>query len=70
MRDDKIIDFVLAGVIILVVILKLLNIITVSWLILLMPAIILCGGMAIVLGVYIGFVVIIELIDFIRRRKR
>ena len=35
--DDKIIDFVLLGLIAVIVILKLTNVITVSWFILLIP---------------------------------
>lgn len=35
--DDKIIDFILLGLIAIIVILKLTNVITVSWFILLIP---------------------------------
>ena len=56
--DDRIIDFVLLGIIIGLIILKVTNIITLSWAILLIPIWICLLIVAICIGLYIVAIII------------
>ena len=67
MDEDRVVDGVLIGILLTVVILKITNVITISWLALVSPILFLLGIgvlMALVFAIY----VIIELF-FIRKRR-